>query len=126
MGRLWTGAVLRMSAVVGWIVIGLASCRSDAASARPSESTDRGGAQATGNDRVGAGTDSTSAPGRRKRVVLLGTSLTAGLGLDPDKAYPALLQRKADSAGFVVTNFTASWSGMTPVQDRTKGAWSRE
>ncbi len=123
MGRLWTGAVLRMSAVVGWIVIGLASCRSDAASARPSESTDRGGAQATGNDRVGAGTDSTSAPGRRKRVVLLGTSLTAGLGLDPDKAYPALLQRKADSAGFVVAIVGAGLSGETSAGARRRAAW---
>ena len=35
----------------------------------------------------------------RGRVVFLGTSLTAGLGLDPAEAYPALLQRKIDSAG---------------------------
>jgi acyl-CoA thioesterase-1 len=35
----------------------------------------------------------------RKTVLILGTSLTAGLGLDPDAAYPALLQRKIDSAG---------------------------
>ena len=32
--------------------------------------------------------------GQRGRVVFLGTSLTAGLGLDPDQAYPALLQQK--------------------------------
>src|SRR5258706_79711 len=35
----------------------------------------------------------------RPAVVVLGTSLTAGLGLDPDQAYPALLQRKVDSVG---------------------------
>src|SRR5207253_446118 len=33
------------------------------------------------------------------RVVFVGTSLTAGLGLDPDSAYPARIQRKADPAG---------------------------
>src|SRR6202008_1758413 len=35
----------------------------------------------------------------RGRVVFVGTSLTAGLGLDPSEAYPNLLQRKIDSAG---------------------------
>ena len=32
-------------------------------------------------------------------MVFLGTSLTAGLGLDPEQAYPALIQQKIDSAG---------------------------
>jgi acyl-CoA thioesterase-1 len=35
----------------------------------------------------------------RPAILFLGTSLTAGLGLDPDQAYPALIQRKLDSAG---------------------------
>ena len=34
----------------------------------------------------------------RPRVLFVGTSLTAGYGLDPDEAYPAVLQRLADSA----------------------------
>ncbi len=123
MGQRWTGAVLLRFAVVGLIVCGLASCRSDAASARSSESTDRGGAQATGKNRVGAVADTANARGRRKRVVLLGTSLTAGLGLDPDKAYPALLQRKADSAGFVVTIVGAGLSGETSAGARRRAAW---
>src|SRR4029450_7712398 len=38
----------------------------------------------------------------RKTVLIVGTSLTAGLGLDPEEAYPALLQRKADSLGLHV------------------------
>ena len=32
-------------------------------------------------------------------VLFLGTSLTAGQGLDPEQAYPALIQRKIDAAG---------------------------
>jgi acyl-CoA thioesterase-1 len=47
------------------------------------------------------------------RVVFVGTSLTAGLGLDPDSAYPALIQRKADSAGIGVTVVNAGVSGET-------------
>jgi len=33
-------------------------------------------------------------------VVFLGTSLTAGLGIDPDSAFPALIQGKIDSMGW--------------------------
>ena len=52
-------------------------------------------------------------PGANVRVVFVGTSLTAGLGLDPDSAYPALIQRKADSAGLRVTVVNAGVSGET-------------
>jgi acyl-CoA thioesterase I len=47
------------------------------------------------------------------RVLVAGTSLTAGLGLDPSDAYPALLQRKADSAGYGVRVVNAGLSGET-------------
>jgi acyl-CoA thioesterase-1 len=36
----------------------------------------------------------------RPRIVVLGDSLTAGYGLDAAQAYPALLQRRLDEAGF--------------------------
>src|SRR5690348_12406909 len=32
------------------------------------------------------------------QVLFIGTSLTAGLGLNPDSAYPQLIQQKIDSA----------------------------
>ncbi len=47
------------------------------------------------------------------RVLIVGTSLTAGLGLDPDSAYPAVLQRLADSAGFKVSIVAQGLSGET-------------
>jgi len=49
----------------------------------------------------------------RRTVLIMGTSLTAGLGLDPEDAYPALLQRKADSAGLKVRVTNAGLSGET-------------
>ena len=55
--------------------------------------------------------------------MLLGTSLTAGLGLDPDNAYPALLQRKADSAGFRITIINAGLSGETSAGALRRAAW---
>jgi acyl-CoA thioesterase-1 len=47
------------------------------------------------------------------KVLFVGTSLTAGLGLDPDSAYPALIQRKADSAGIPLVVTNAGVSGET-------------
>jgi acyl-CoA thioesterase I len=51
--------------------------------------------------------------GGRGRVVFVGTSLTAGLGLDPSDAYPALLQHKIDSAGLPFVTVNAGVSGET-------------
>lgn len=56
----------------------------------------------------------TATPGRQGPLLLIvGTSLTAGLGIDPDDAYPALLQRMADSAGLPVHVVNAGLSGET-------------
>lgn len=55
------------------------------------------------------------APRYRPGAVILfaGTSLTAGLGLDPDNAYPQLVQRKIDSAGLRFQVVNAGVSGET-------------
>lgn len=56
----------------------------------------------------------TAPPSYRERVVFLGTSLTAGYGLDdPSQAYPALIQRKIDSAGLPFEVVNAGVSGET-------------
>lgn len=53
-------------------------------------------------------------------IVFAGTSLTAGLGLSPDSAYPMLIQRKIDSAGlpFDVTNAGVSGETSSGLLDR--------
>lgn len=57
----------------------------------------------------------TSAPASdgRPKVVVLGDSLTAGLGLDPAEAYPTLLQQKLDAAGLLYRVVNAGVSGDT-------------
>ena len=60
-----------------------------------------------------AGASDRAGRGSPVRVVFVGTSLTAGLGLDPDSAYPALIQRRADSAGLRVNVVNAGVSGET-------------
>jgi len=46
-------------------------------------------------------------------VLFLGTSLTAGLGLDPDSAYPQLIQRKIDASSLPYQVVNAGVSGET-------------
>ena len=54
-----------------------------------------------------------AAPSTRKTVLFLGTSLTAGLGLEPDSAFPQQLQRKIDAAGLSYQTVNAGVSGET-------------
>jgi acyl-CoA thioesterase I len=61
--------------------------------------------------------------GGRGRVVFLGTSLTAGLGVDPSQAYPALLQKKIDSAGLRFEAVNAGVSGETSAGARRRIDW---
>lgn len=70
-----------------------------------------------------AGSPVRSAADPRGRVVFLGTSLTAGLGLDPSQAYPALLQRKMDSAGLPFVAVNAGVSGETSAGARRRVDW---
>lgn len=55
----------------------------------------------------------TSAPDHRPRLVVLGDSLTAGLGLDVKDAYPTLLQQKLHAAGIDLRVVNAGISGDT-------------
>lgn len=50
----------------------------------------------------------------RKPVVLFfGTSLTAGMGLDPGQAFPALIEKKAEEEGIPIEVINAGFSGET-------------
>jgi acyl-CoA thioesterase-1 len=53
------------------------------------------------------------APETRRTILFLGTSLTAGLGLDPDSAYPQRIQRRIDAAGLPYQVVNAGVSGET-------------
>src|SRR4051812_37728391 len=101
-----------------WFVLVLCACGGAEGGKKPDSL--RAG---TGNREPGAAGTTKPAPGKtspqspvrspRRTVLMVGTSLTAGLGLDPEEAYPALLQRKADSAGYHVDIVNAGLSGET-------------
>ncbi len=58
----------------------------------------------------------TVTPDPRPTIVALGDSLTAGLGVDPSRNYPSLLQAKIDAAGLNYRVVNAGVSGDTSAQ----------
>jgi acyl-CoA thioesterase-1 len=66
------------------------------------------------------------APSNAPKVVILGDSLTAGLGLEPAQAFPALLQQRLDAAGHRYQVVNAGVSGDTTAGGLRRLEWSIE
>jgi acyl-CoA thioesterase-1 len=82
------------------------------------------GGAAVGSPAARGAPASPSASGDERPVVLfVGTSLTAGLGLDPEQAYPALVQERIDAAGLRYRVVNAGVSGETSAGARRRTAW---
>jgi acyl-CoA thioesterase-1 len=62
----------------------------------------------------------------RPRVVALGDSLTAGLGLPAEQAYPALLQQRIDAEGLRYEVVNAGVSGDTSASGLSRLDWALE
>ena len=60
----------------------------------------------------------------RPRIVVLGDSLTAGLGLSPQESYPTLLQQKLDAGGFHYDVVNAGVSGDTSAGGLSRLDWA--
>jgi acyl-CoA thioesterase-1 len=58
------------------------------------------------------------------RIVILGDSITAGYGLDPQDAYPAILQKKIDAAARPYAVSNAGVSGDTTAGGLRRIAWA--
>lgn len=61
--------------------------------------------------------------GSKKSILFFGDSLTAGLGLDPNEAFPAVIQRKLDSLGLNYTVINAGLSGETTAGGKNRVEW---
>jgi acyl-CoA thioesterase-1 len=59
----------------------------------------------------------------RPVILFVGTSLTAGLGVLPDQAFPALVQGKIDAAGLRYRVVNAGVSGETSAGARSRIGW---
>ena len=66
------------------------------------------------------------APTVKSRVVFLGDSLTAGLGLEQTEAYPTLIQQKIDAAGLPYEVVNAGVSGDTSAGGLSRLDWALE
>ena len=60
------------------------------------------------------------------RIVVLGDSLTAGLGLSPEDSYPARLQEQLESAGYELRVMNAGVSGDTTAGGLRRLDWALE
>jgi acyl-CoA thioesterase-1 len=58
-----------------------------------------------------------------KNILFFGTSLTAGLGLDPSEAYPALIQHKLDSLKLPYNVINGGLSGETSAAGKSRIDW---
>lgn len=82
----------------------------------------------SGNDDKAADTPAVAAAkavkaGNIKNILFFGTSLTAGLGVDPDEAFPALIQHKADSLKLPYKIINAGLSGETSADGKSRIDW---
>jgi len=58
-----------------------------------------------------------------KTIIFFGDSLTAGLGLDPQEAFPAVIQSTLDSLGMDYTVINSGLSGETTASGRNRLNW---
>lgn len=70
-----------------------------------------------------AASPSTIAEGASGTILFYGDSLTAGLGLDPNEAFPALIQQRLDSLGYSFEVVNAGLSGETTASGRNRLDW---
>jgi acyl-CoA thioesterase I len=105
MPRAWRAVVM---IGISWLAVGCqGKIETERGEPAPGASRSVGAAGAGGS--VGA----PATPSGRPVVLFVGTSLTAGLGLDPDSAYPQLIQQKIDAAGLSYEVVNAGVSGET-------------
>lgn len=58
-----------------------------------------------------------------KKILFFGDSLTAGMGLDPNEAFPTVIQEKLDSLGLNYSVINAGLSGETTASGRNRIEW---
>jgi acyl-CoA thioesterase I len=77
----------------------------------------------TAGDGATASKDSVLATAKTKTILFFGNSLTAGYGLDPSQAFPALIQQKIDSLGLPYRTVNAGVSGETSSGGNSRIDW---
>jgi acyl-CoA thioesterase-1 len=68
--------------------------------------------------------DSRDTTARKVTVLFFGTSLTAGYGLDPSRAFPILIAKKSEAEGVPITAINAGLSGETSAGALRRIEWT--
>jgi len=92
-----------------WFLLALTSCNTNTAE--------------TATETPAAAKPAAPAATGKPTVLFFGNSLTAGLGVEPDEAFPALVGQKIDSAGLNYTVVNAGLSGETTAGGRSRVGW---
>lgn len=113
----------RTRAATGWLLISLllavvaGACRS-----QPSRDVSARSAPAAGSTRVPAVLSGEAVA--RPRIVVLGDSLAAGLGLPIEESYPAILQRRIEELGYAYEVVNMGVSGDTSAGGLSRLDWA--
>ena len=100
------------------IIASLFACSAEAPSARVAEAPDSVSGATSDN------VPDVRAVEARAAVLFLGTSLTAGYGVGPDSAFPAVIAARIDSAGLPFRVINAGISGETSAGGLARLDWS--
>jgi len=95
----------------GFLVLGLLGCES------------KGGKQSADEEKTTQKETATSPQQQMKTILFFGNSLTAGYGLDPSEAFPALIQQKIDSLNLPYKAINAGNSGETSSGGKNRIDW---
>ncbi|ALW87339.1 arylesterase [Hymenobacter sedentarius] len=106
--------VIRSSLVAGFALL-LSACNSD-----PATETGR---TAPAAPAVRSAAPKPAASSGKKRLLFFGNSLTAGYGVEPEQAFPALVGQKIDSLGLNYEVINAGLSGETTAGGRSRVGW---
>jgi acyl-CoA thioesterase-1 len=79
--------------------------------------------QESGQKGASAATERPAEGGAQKTILFFGNSLTAGYGLEPAQAFPALIQERIDSAKMNYRVINAGLSGETSAGGRSRIGW---
>src|SRR3954464_12282269 len=108
----------------GWFVVRFAACLALAAGTVACESRNHGESRPASAVSAGASQRDAGPNAGAPRIVVLGDSLTAGLGLPIEDAYPAVLQRRLDAKGLKYQVINAGISGDTAAGGLSRLDWA--
>lgn len=106
--------MLKFRHVICPIIIMLASCHNNTNTTSPNTDTPA----------ATSATPAASPADSRKTIIFFGNSLTAGYGLDPDQAFPALIGRRLDSLHLPYKVINAGISGETTADGKSRLNWT--